>query len=79
MIGITPMIGVNDVTVEKFSLANADTVLSFSQQHNTGLIAFWDTWRDKQCASGTPQPSDTCSGVTQSANAFTIKLKAFTQ
>jgi len=79
MIGITPMIGVNDVTVEKFSLTNADTVLSFSQQHNTGLIAFWDTWRDKQCPSGTPQPSDTCSGVTQSANAFTIKLKAFTQ
>jgi chitinase len=79
MIGITPMIGVNDTTEEKFTLANGDTVLSFSKQHNTALITFWDTWRDKQCPSGTPQPSDTCSGISQSKNAFTLKFKAFTQ
>jgi hypothetical protein len=79
MIGITPMIGVNDDTTEVFSLSNAQTVLSFSQQHNTGLIAFWDTWRDKQCPSGTTQPSDSCSGVSQAPNAFINTFKVFTQ
>jgi hypothetical protein len=79
MIGNTPMIGVNDVTVEVFSLDNAQTVLTFSQQHNTGLIAFWSTWRDKQCPPNTPQPSNTCSGVPQAPNAFTLRFKVFTQ
>jgi chitinase len=79
MIGITPMIGVNDETSETFSLKNAQTLLTFSQQQNIGVIAFWDTWRDQQCPKGTPQPSDTCSGVTQSANAFTKLFKAFNQ
>jgi chitinase len=79
MIGITPMIGVNDDTTEVFDLSNAGAVLSFSEQHKTGLIAYWDTWRDQQCPSGTPQPSNTCSGVSQSPNAFTDLFKAFTQ
>jgi chitodextrinase len=79
MMGNTPMIGVNDETVEVFSLANAQTLLSFCQQQDTGLIAFWDTWRDFQCPSGTAQPSDTCSGVSQSPNAFTNIFKAFTR
>jgi chitinase len=79
MIGITPMIGVNDDTTEVFDLSNASEVLAFSQEHDTGLIAYWDTWRDQQCPSGTPQPSNTCSGVSQSPNAFTDLFKAFTQ
>src|SRR6185369_3173927 len=52
MVGITPMLGVNDVTSEVFSLSNAQTVLSFAQQHGVGLIAFWQTARDRQCPSG---------------------------
>jgi chitinase len=79
MIGITPMIGVNDDTTEVFGLSNAATALSFSQQQKIGFIAFWDVWRDQPCPAAIPQPSDMCSGVSQSPRAFTEIFKAFTQ
>ncbi len=45
-LGCTPMIGVNDVSPEIFTIADMDTVLTFASQNKLGLLAFWDGQRD---------------------------------
>jgi hypothetical protein len=52
MVGITPMIGLNDDTNEVFDQAAARQVLAFAQQHDIGRISMWDLNRDQQNASG---------------------------
>lgn len=47
MIGLTPMTGANDVAGETFTLADAQTVLSFAQQHHVGELAMWSVNRDE--------------------------------
>lgn len=47
MLGVTPMIGVNDVASEVFSLADAAAVASFARQKHLGLVAFWAINRDQ--------------------------------
>ncbi|KAJ3270596.1 hypothetical protein HDV01_007692 [Terramyces sp. JEL0728] len=46
-VGLTPMIGNNDVAGEVFTLANAQQVLTFAQTTSwVGLLAFWSINRD---------------------------------
>ena len=78
MIGITPMIGVNDSPGETFSLSDAQQVMTFAQQNNIGLIAFWALDRDKQCSGSPSGPQDTCSGVSESAYGFSNIFKGIT-
>jgi hypothetical protein len=41
-IGITPMLGVNDITCENFTTANAQTVLNYANANSyIGFIGFW--------------------------------------
>ncbi|SHG47309.1 RICIN domain-containing protein [Massilia sp. CF038] len=47
MIGITPMIGVNDVTSEVFRQADAQKVTDFARQKKLGLLSFWNLQRDR--------------------------------
>lgn len=60
MVGVTPMIGVNDTYGEKFTLSNADTLRTFAQQNGIYNISIWSLDRDKPC--GGSRPSPTCSG-----------------
>lgn len=77
MVGITPMIGMNDVTTEVFTQSDADEVLSFAQEKNIGLVSLWSANRDKECQGGVASyVSISCSSLKQDANAFT---KIFTQ
>jgi len=46
-IGITPMIGQNDVSSEIFTLADAKTVAAFAKSKGVGLLAFWAINRDQ--------------------------------
>ncbi len=69
-IGITPMIGYNDVAGEVFTYANAQTVLAFAKAHKVGRLAFWDLNRDQSCGTGDTRP-DTCTGLTQSPLDYT--------
>lgn len=78
MVGITPMIGQNDLGGEIFSLSNAQQVLTFAQQNNIGELSFWEVSRDNGNCAGSTTASDTCSGVSQSAYAFTNAFKSFT-
>ena len=47
LLGVTPMIGVNDIASEVFSLTDAATVASFAKQKHLGLVAFWAINRDQ--------------------------------
>lgn len=61
MVGITPMIGVNDVNIEQFTLANAKSLQQFGQTHHIGLLSFWSINRDTPCADKWASPI--CSGM----------------
>nr|BAA06605.1 Chitinase II precursor [Aeromonas sp. 10S-24] len=47
MVGITPMIGKNDVQTEIFTTADATQVANFAKQYNIGLLSFWALQRDR--------------------------------
>jgi hypothetical protein len=74
MIGITPMIGVNDTAPEVFKPQDAAVVLAFAQEHHIGRLSLWSINRDNgDCPTG-GAAQDTCSGISQGKFDFT---KAF--
>ena len=77
MIGITPEIGLNDVTPEVFTLGDASNLLSAAQAGDIGMLTFWSMGRDQECP-GAPVVSGTCSGIIQSPWAFTNIFTLFT-
>jgi chitinase len=60
MVEVTPMIGINDVTVEQFSLRNADLLNRFARQNHLGGLSMWSIARDNPCAD--KWASSICSG-----------------
>ena len=46
MIGVTPMIGVNDTQSEVFRQADASQLTTFAQQKGLGLLSYWALQRD---------------------------------
>jgi chitinase len=50
MVEVTPMLGVNDVATEQFTLTNTDTLRHFANANNIGGLSFWDMSRDFPCA-----------------------------
>ncbi|TAL66109.1 MAG: chitinase [Legionella sp.] len=50
MVEITPMIGVNDVSSEQFTLKNADQLKQFANENQIGALSMWAFTRDKPCA-----------------------------
>ena len=51
MIGVTPMIGQNDIAGEIFTPADAATLVTFARQKGLGLLSMWAMQRD-QVGSG---------------------------
>ncbi|GHJ37325.1 hypothetical protein Sm713_29340 [Streptomyces sp. TS71-3] len=77
-VAITPMIGVNDVNTEKFTVDNATELVKFAQEKGAGWLSMWSATRDKPCdggSSGSAQP--TCSSIDQDALAFTKAFGAY--
>lgn len=60
MIGVTPMIGVNDVATEVFSLENAAQLQSFADSNQLNFLSMWSLNRDHPCDTGLD--SNHCSG-----------------
>lgn len=79
-VGITPMIGQSDVTSERFTLADAETVNAFARQTGVGLISMWSLNRDDTCVSPLPSVLTVvqtgCSGINQSGESFAETLSA---
>jgi len=74
MLGITPMIGNNDVAGETFTTADATTITQFAIQKKVGHLAYWALQRDRP-GSG---PLAEYSQVPQSAFQFYNTFKAAT-
>lgn len=59
-IEITPMIGVNDMNTEWFTLSDARVLSIFARQQGLGPLSLWALGRDKPCADAWSSP--TCRG-----------------
>jgi hypothetical protein len=68
MIEITPMIGVNDIPTEKFTLADADKLSNFAKHFGVGEVSMWLANRDFPCS--TTIPNNYCSGDNLQAEPY---------
>ncbi len=65
-VGVTPMLGVNDVTSERFTTKDARELSSFVKQRGIPRVSAWSLNRDQQCGGAfakVGELSNTCSGV----------------
>ena len=67
-IGVTPMIGVNDITSEVFTVADAQALDSFAVTKGLGMLGYWSVERDYPGTLG--QPTHNASGVSSPAGSF---------
>jgi len=72
MVGVTPMIGQNDLPGEVFTVADATTVAQFAKANSLGVLSWWEMTRDQPCTGGIP--AYMCSGVSNPQWSFS---KAF--
>jgi len=73
-IGVTPMIGKNDLTNEVFTVADARLLYAFAVEHDIGRLSMWSVQRDQACSSPSPAaapPLNTCHDVSAPKWAFT--------
>ena len=74
-VAVTPMIGVNDVASEIFTVEDAAQLVAFAKAKGLGRLSMWSATRDKQCPGGAKNSADaTCSSIVQDDAAFS---KAF--
>ncbi|MFJ5613708.1 cellulose binding domain-containing protein [Streptomyces sp. NPDC093221] len=78
-IAVTPMIGVNDVATEIFTVEDATQLVTFAKSKGLAWLSMWSATRDKQCAGGAQSWADaSCSSIVQSAGAFSKAFAAYT-
>lgn len=84
-LGLTPMIGANDIEGETFDLQAAQGLNKFVHDQGIGRLSMWSLNRDQPCTPGQnamvkergkSQASDTCSGIGQDRGAFAGVLSA---
>lgn len=77
-VAVTPVIGVNDVSSEVFTVDDATRLAGFATSKGLGGLSMWSAARDQQCPGG-PKPSadPTCSSVAQDTYAFSKAFAAF--
>ncbi|MFD3567923.1 cellulose binding domain-containing protein [Streptomyces sp. NPDC058667] len=77
-VAVTPMIGVNDVVTEIFTVDDATQLVDFARSKGIGWLSMWSSTRDKQCAAGAVNHADaTCSSILQQPLAFTKAFAAY--
>ncbi|WP_432088889.1 glycoside hydrolase family 18 protein [Streptomyces sp. bgisy095] len=77
-VAVTPMIGVNDVTTEIFTVDDATQLVDFAKTKGLGWLSMWSSTRDKQCPDGAVNRADaTCSSILQQPLAFTKAFAAY--
>lgn len=69
-IELTPMLGVNDVAANEFTLADARRVAQVARALGLAGVHFWSLDRDRPCATPGGKASPVCSGVTDPAGAY---------
>lgn len=77
LVGVTPMVGLNDIPREVFTLADATKVGAFARANGLAGLGWGEMTRDQPCVSSTP--AYMCSGVTSSrwsyANTFMASVR----
>jgi chitinase len=77
-VGVTPMIGVNDVNTEIFRLSDAQMLLDFANSNSfVTRLSFWSVSRDNGSCPNAGFASPTCSGISQANWAFSQIFGAF--
>jgi hypothetical protein len=70
-IGVISMIGVNDVSPEVFTLADAGLLAAFAASNAyIARLSMWSVGRDNGSCAGSAAAVSTCSGIAQSPYAF---------
>jgi hypothetical protein len=78
-VGITPMIGMNDVQTEIFDQQEAREVLAFAQSHGISRISIWSLNRDYQNSAGAINHVDNfSSSLVQSPLEFSLLFNQVT-
>ncbi|MGI9176296.1 MAG: glycosyl hydrolase family 18 protein, partial [Pirellulales bacterium] len=67
-VGVTPMLGVNDVLSEVFTVADAQALEDFARQQGVGMLSMWSIARDNPGTLG--QATDAASGLSDPAGSF---------
>jgi GH18 family chitinase len=67
-LGVTPMIGVNDVLTEVFTVADAQALEDFAREKGLGMLSMWSVARDNPGTLG--QATATASGLDVPAGSF---------
>ncbi len=79
MIGVTPMIGVNDQSDEIFTVSNAQQLVTFANSVHLGRLSMWSATRDTECSGGTSTYAEpTCSSIIQQPYAFSSAFNVYT-
>jgi hypothetical protein len=77
-IGITPMIGVNDVASEVFTLADAQALVDYAQSDpNVVRLSMWSVARDNGNTAGAHYASPDSSGIAQHPYDFSAVFHHF--
>ena len=79
MVGVTPMIGVNDQSDEVFGFSDARQLVAFAEQMGLGEIAMWSLSRDQEDPHGVlSYAEDNSSSLVQTPFEFSDIFNAFT-
>jgi len=76
-VGVTPMIGRNDVPGEIFYQDDARHLLVFATANDVSLVSFWSVNRDRPCDQPTASANPSCSGIAQAPEEFARIFQAF--
>ncbi|MGX1301020.1 hypothetical protein RKD35_002508 [Streptomyces albogriseolus] len=77
-VAVTPMIGVNDVVTEIFTVEDATQLVEFAKARGLGRLSMWSGTRDRQCPEGEKPAADaTCSSILQDTFAFSKAFAAY--
>ncbi len=78
MLGLTPMIGMNDVKTEVFTVADAATLLAWAKGKGLGWLAMWSVNRDHPCPAAKEVELKCSSVADQTADwQFTSAFQGF--
>jgi hypothetical protein len=70
-ISVTALIGVNDISDEIFTVANARQLVAFAASKHLAWLSMWSAGRDQECPGGAQSSYvPTCSSIVQTPYAF---------
>ena len=79
MVGVTPMIGVNDQSDEIFGFSDASELLTFAESVGMGEISMWSLGRDQEDPAGAlSYAEDNSSSLVQTPFEFSDIFNVFT-